>query len=180
MFSYIDILSISKQTLPATHYSCTLSRRAIPSVVMNPPVPSINSTATSTHRVSKADVPSALFDSNGTSDIKPLDVLSTPRMIALMEAASSNLLLPFLPSGQISIGTSVDVVHIAPCPVGTEVSATATFRGREGKSYVFEVQVNDKVGVVGRGTHKRAVVELERMQKAARKQMEQWEQTKEG
>ncbi|HEY5366307.1 MAG TPA: thioesterase, partial [Casimicrobiaceae bacterium] len=58
---------------------------------------------------------------------------------------------------------SVDIVHTAATPVGAEVVATATLRGREGGRFVFDVSARDPAGEIGRGTHRRAVVDAGRL-----------------
>jgi fluoroacetyl-CoA thioesterase len=93
-------------------------------------------------------------------------------MIALMEIASARLLSPYLAPGQLSVGSSISATHTAPTPVGVTVTAEATYRGREGKMYAFEVVARDPAGEVGRATHLRAVVETERLVKAAERRVE--------
>jgi predicted thioesterase len=51
----------------------------------------------------------------------------------------------------------------AATPIGTKVAATATYRGRDGKLFVFDVVAHDPAGEIGRGTHKRAIVLRERL-----------------
>ena len=69
-------------------------------------------------------------------------VFATSRMIALMEIASSRVLLPFLKPGELSVGVTVDVSHTGDSP-GALVTATARYVGREGKLFVFEVAASD-------------------------------------
>ena len=92
-------------------------------------------------------------------------------MVALMEIASARLLRPFLGEGELSVGVEVDVVHSAPTPLGAQVTATARYLGREGKLFVFEIIASDAGGEVGRARHKRAVVNVERLQKSASKRV---------
>ncbi len=99
-------------------------------------------------------------------------VLATARMIALMEIAGSRLLQPFLGPGELSVGVTVDVSHTAPTPPGALVIATARYTGREGKLFVFEVSAKDPGGEIGKGVHKRAIINSERLSRAASKRIE--------
>ena len=99
-------------------------------------------------------------------------VLATARMIALMEIAGSRLLQPFLGPGELSVGVTVDVSHTAPTPPGVLVIATARYTGREGKLFVFEVSAQDAGGEIGKGVHKRAIINSERLSSTASKRIE--------
>lgn len=103
----------------------------------------------------------------------PLDdfpsVFATTRMIALMELASARLLHPLLQPGEMSVGVTVDINHSAPTPVGAKVTAAATYRGRDGKLFVFDVVAHDPAGEIGRGRHKRAIISQERLLSGAKR-----------
>jgi predicted thioesterase len=58
---------------------------------------------------------------------------------------------------------TIDVSHTAATPLGVKVTAAARYLGRAGKLFVFEVVARDPGGEIGRGTHKRAVVSIERL-----------------
>jgi fluoroacetyl-CoA thioesterase len=90
-------------------------------------------------------------------------VFATTRMIALMEMAGARLLKPLLQEGEMSVGVTVDIIHSAATPIGAKVTATATYRGRDGKLFVFDVAAHDPGGEVGRGVHKRAIISRERL-----------------
>lgn len=96
-------------------------------------------------------------------------VFATSRMVALMEVAAARLLAPLLEEGQLSVGSTVEIVHSAPTPLAGHVTARARFTGREGRLYVFEVTAEDDAGEVGRGTHKRAIVDVARLVAGASK-----------
>lgn len=123
------------------------------------PTPGTSSTATLV--VSPADLASTA--AADASDLELPAVLSTPRMIALMELAAAQLLAPFLAPGHVSVGAHVETAHSAPTPLGATVTATATFTRVEGRLFVFDVVAADAAGETGRGTHRRAVVEVERL-----------------
>jgi predicted thioesterase len=132
--------------------------------------PSVNVTVTTTAdartRVTHADLASAVGLEPG--DVFP-QVYATSKLIALMEIAAARVLLPRLAAGEMSVGVTVDITHAAATPVGAEVTATATLVGRDGKLYVFDVHARDPGGEVGRGTHKRAIVSVERLMAGAGK-----------
>lgn len=118
--------------------------------------------------VQKSDCASAL-DVGNAPDEKFPDVFATTRMIALMEMASARLLKPLLEEGDMSVGVTVDIIHSAATPIGAKVSATATYRGRDGKLFIFDVVAHDPGGEIGRGIHKRAIISRERLLAGAAK-----------
>ena len=128
------------------------------------PEPEINATASAELVVGPADLASSISTEGG--DQFPA-VLATARMIALMETAAARVLQPLLGPGELSVGVTVDITHSAPTPPGALVIANARYTGREGKLFVFEISARDEGGEIGRGSHKRAVVETERLQRAA-------------
>lgn len=90
-------------------------------------------------------------------------VLATSRMIALMELAAARLMKPEVADNELSVGVNVNVNHLAATPVQETVRVAATFQGKEGYLYKFEVELFDSGGRVGSGTHTRAIVETERL-----------------
>ena len=98
-------------------------------------------------------------------------VFATARMVALMETAAARAMQPLLGPGELSVGVTVDITHTAPTPAGALVIARARYTGREGKLFVFEISARDEGGEIGRGSHKRAIVETERLQRAAAKRV---------
>lgn len=95
-----------------------------------------------------------------------LPVLATPILIALMEAAACQALAGQLPPERTSVGSRVDVRHLAPSPVGTHVTALAEVVAVEGAMVRFDVsatqQVGDETVDIGRGSHVRFIVDRER------------------
>ena len=130
------------------------------------PVPEIDATATAELVVGPADLASSISSEGG--DQFPA-VLATARMIALMETAAARVLQPLLGPGELSVGVTVDITHTAPTPAGSLVIANARYLGREGKLFVFEISAHDEGGEIGSGSHKRAIVESERLERAAAK-----------
>lgn len=86
-----------------------------------------------------------------------LPVLATPAMVALMEAAC--LRAVELPDGQTTVGTHLDVRHLAGSPLGMRIWAEAELTEAEGRRLVFAVQAYDQTGLIGQGTHERFVVD---------------------
>lgn len=130
------------------------------------PEPEINAIGTAQLVVGANDLASSISTEHG--DSFPA-VLATARMVALMETAAARVLQPLLGPGELSVGVTVDITHSAPTPAGVEVVATARYTGREGKLFTFEIIARDEGGEIGRGSHKRAIVETERLQRAAAK-----------
>ena len=98
-------------------------------------------------------------------------VFSTSRMIALMEICSARLMKPIVPAGRLSVGVGVDITHLAATPEREEVRIVSTFLGMEGKLYRVKVEVFDRGGKVGEGTHTRAVVDAARLVEGAQRRM---------
>src|SRR2546430_2067468 len=87
-------------------------------------------------------------------------VLATPVMINLFEAAALDAVERFLPSGYQSLGTVLNVRHIAATPVGMEARATATVIRVEGRTVYFRVEARDEKEIIGDGTHERVVANV--------------------
>jgi len=88
-------------------------------------------------------------------------VYATPMMIMLMEKASGSAVRDHLPPGWVTVGSEVNVRHLAPTPVGRTVTATARVVEVEGRSVLFAVGAHDGERKVGEGVHRRGVVNLE-------------------
>ena len=100
-------------------------------------------------------------------------VLATPVMINLIEAAALAAFEHLLPPGQQSLGTHLDVRHIAATPVGMRVSAEAELIKIEGRLLTFRVSAADAVELIGDGTHERVIVTLERFDRRVQKKAAQ-------
>jgi predicted thioesterase len=97
-----------------------------------------------------------------------VDVLGTPRLIALCEEASCRAVAPALPEGQTSVEMRVQFDHLAPVRVGSKVTADAVLERVEGRRLVFTVLATDSVGLVGAGRVTRVVVETDEFLTKAR------------
>lgn len=120
----------------------------------------IESTATARLTVRQSDLASNL---NIETEEKFPPVFATSRMVALMEVAAARVLHSQLREGELSVGVTIDVKHTAATPLGGRVTATAKFIGREGKLFLFEISAADDAGEIGRGTHRRAIINRERL-----------------
>ncbi len=89
-------------------------------------------------------------------------VLATPVMINLMEAAALDAVENLIPAGHQSLGTRLDVSHIAATPVGMRVRATAKLLAADGRKLEFRVEAHDERDLIGEGAHQRLVVNVER------------------
>jgi len=89
-------------------------------------------------------------------------VLATPVMVALMEAAARSLVDPNLEPGYMSVGTGLDIKHLAATPMGMRVTARAELVSVEKRRLRFKVEAYDEREKVGEGTHTRAIVNLKR------------------
>jgi fluoroacetyl-CoA thioesterase len=89
-------------------------------------------------------------------------VFGTPVMIGLMENAAWQLVQPELPAGESTVGTLVNVRHLAATPVGGHVVATAELIEIDGRRLVFKVSAHDDTQLIGEGIHERFRIVLER------------------
>jgi fluoroacetyl-CoA thioesterase len=88
-------------------------------------------------------------------------VYATPMMILEMEMTSGDAVNPFLEAGWITVGTEVDIRHLAATPVGSKVRTTARVIAVERRVIRFEVEAFDEKRRIGEGRHARGLVNLE-------------------
>ncbi len=112
--------------------------------------------ATRSRRVTDADT-AATFG----PDFPP--AASTPFVLGLAEVACHDAVSGSLGEGEITVGTSAQIDHLAPTPVGDELTAHATLERRDGRRLDFQVEVRDAREVVARVRHTRAIVERQRI-----------------
>src|SRR5688572_12530001 len=109
----------------------------------------------------------------GTRDTAPhvgsgkIKVLATPVMVGLMEEAALNAVEGLLPPGHQTVGTRLDITHVAATPVGLRVTAGAEVVRVEGRRVTFRVWADDESERIGEGTHERIVVDVSRFDKRA-------------
>jgi predicted thioesterase len=122
-----------------------------------------------TYKIQSTDL--AKYLSNDPNDNFP-EVFATSRMIAIMELTAARLMKSELKKGELSVGVNVNVTHIAATPDNEEVNVVATFTGMQGKLYQFNVEMFDKGGKAGFGTHTRAIVNTSRLVQGAKDRVE--------
>lgn len=93
-----------------------------------------------------------------------LDVYATPAMIALIEKAAMLSVAPELEPGQGTVGTDLKVQHLASTPVGMTVTAKTELVEIDRRRLVFTAEVYDEVGLVGKGTHERFIIDEAKFQ----------------
>jgi predicted thioesterase len=98
-------------------------------------------------------------------------VLATPVMINLIEAAALQAIEHLLPAGCQSLGTVLNVRHIAATPVGMKVHAIARVLRTEGRTAYFRVEARDEKELIGDGTHERVVVNVEKFDARVRRKL---------
>jgi predicted thioesterase len=88
-------------------------------------------------------------------------VLSTPRLVALIERTARESLYPFLEEHERTVGAEIEIKHMAPTPLGQNVTIITRVIGGEGKLWDFQFEVKDEHETIARGLHKRAVITVE-------------------
>ena len=91
-----------------------------------------------------------------------LDVFATPAMIALIEETCWRSVAPYLEPGEGTVGTALNVRHVAATPVGLTVTCETELTLVDRRRLVFDVKVFDPFGLVGEGTHERFVIQYEK------------------
>ena len=92
-----------------------------------------------------------------------LRVYATPELVRDMEITCRDLLLQYCDPGEDSVGTGIDVAHSGATLLGQNVEVTATVQAVDGRRVTFEVVARDHAEEIGRGTHGRFVVEIEKL-----------------
>lgn len=86
-------------------------------------------------------------------------VFATPLLVALCEQAAIRAVAPFLAAGQGTVGTHIDIEHLAATPVGLHVTARAVLTEVAGRRLEFSLEARDEKEVVGRGRHTRFIID---------------------
>jgi predicted thioesterase len=96
-----------------------------------------------------------------------LDVFATPAMIALMEKTAWESVQPQLDEGSGTVGTSLNVKHVAATPLGMKVTCESELVRVDGRALTFSVKAYDETGLIGEGEHERFIVFNEKFQAKA-------------
>ena len=108
---------------------------------------------------------------NQLEEVK-VNVLSTPRLIQLLEAAAIEAIHEFIPAEKVSLGAEVRVRHLSPTPLGMKVTANAILKGIDKNRLFFLVDAFDELEKVAEGEHERVLVSKERfLQKGEKKRV---------
>ena len=116
---------------------------------------SAGQTATATVIVSESNIAKTMKSGS-------LEGFATPAMCALMEEAAQAAVQPYLEDGEGTVGISLSITHEAPTPLSATVTAKATVSAVEGRKITFDIEASDGVGIIGRGTHERFVINNEK------------------
>jgi len=97
-------------------------------------------------------------------------VLSTPRLVQLLEVAAINAIQDFIPTNQVSLGTEVKIKHLSATPLGMKVTANALLKRIDKNRLFFLVDAFDEKEKVAEGEHERVLVSKDRfLQKVEKK-----------
>jgi fluoroacetyl-CoA thioesterase len=102
----------------------------------------------------------------------PVDVLSTPRLVQLLEAAAIDAIQDFISTNQVSLGTEVKIKHLSATPLGMKVTANALLKRVDKNRLFFLVDAFDEKEKVAEGEHERVLVSKDRfLQKVEKKRV---------
>lgn len=125
-----------------------------------PTLPAVGLLHTETMWVEPRHTVSQVADWPGFSDMPP--VFATAMMVGFMEQTCIMALRGHLAAGQGTVGTHVDMSHLAATPVGHTVTATVELVAVEGRQLRFKVECRDDAEVIGRGVHDRFIIDSAR------------------
>lgn len=95
-------------------------------------------------------------------------VLCTPWLVWFLEHAAREAVLPWLEAGESTVGTLVEIRHLAATPVGRTVTCRARVVQAEGSLISFQLEAHDEHEVIGRGFHKLRVINVDRFAQKVR------------
>ena len=93
------------------------------------------------------------------------EVLSTPALIQYLELTARATVAPYLNEGEVTLGTSVEINHLAPSPSGQEIMCSARVVRVDGAHISFTLEARDRVETIAKGFHTRAVIQKNRFAK---------------
>ena len=117
--------------------------------------------------VQQSDTAAAIAGSN----LPP--VLSTPRLISLMETTAHQALTPFLSEGQSSVGAAVNIKHLAATPVGMQIRIHLELVAVDGRKLTFKVEAWDEVEKIAEGDHERYIIDMVRFANRVEKKQQE-------
>lgn len=96
-----------------------------------------------------------------------LRVFATPAMVALIEETAWKSVAPHLEKGQATVGTLLNIEHLAPTPLRMKVRCETVLTAIDGRKLTFEAKVYDETGLIGHGTHERFIINADKFQAKA-------------
>jgi fluoroacetyl-CoA thioesterase len=108
----------------------------------------------------------------------PIRVLSTPDMIRLIEQTAIEATQPYLAAGQATVGTRVDVAHLAATPVGMTLTITVELTEVDRRRLAFKVEARDELDECGKGTHERFIIDGTQRMPRLQDKVNRWKQAK--
>jgi fluoroacetyl-CoA thioesterase len=108
----------------------------------------------------------------------PIRVLSTPDMIRLIEQTAIEATQPYLAAGQATVGTRVDVAHLAATPVGMTLTITVELTEVDRRKLGFRIEVRDELDECGKGTHERFIIDGAQRLPRLQEKVNRWKQPK--
>ena len=104
-------------------------------------------------------------------------VFSTPELVRFIEICALEGVRPFLKTGQDTVGTRVDVRHLAATPVGMRVSATCALVEVDRRRLAFTFEVHDELDKIGEGAHERFIIDRDKQQQRLQEKLARWKAT---
>jgi predicted thioesterase len=106
-----------------------------------------------------------------------IGVLSTPELVRFVEVCALEGMRPYLQPDQETVGTRVDIRHLAATPAGMRVTARCTLVEIDRRRLSFTFEVHDELDKVGEGTHDRFIVDKDKQQQRLREKLARWKPT---
>jgi len=101
-------------------------------------------------------------------------VFSTPELVRFVEICALEGVRPSLQPGQETVGTHVDIRHLAATPVGMRVTATCRLVAADRRRLSFTFEVTDELDKIGDGTHERFIIDREKQQQRLQEKVTRW------
>ena len=101
-----------------------------------------------------------------------LEVFATPAMVALMEQTAAESVENELGEGNTSVGTLINVQHLAATPMGMQVTCKSILTEINGRKLSFEIEAYDECGMIGKAYHERFIVAAERFEQKTYEKLE--------
>ena len=101
-------------------------------------------------------------------------VFSTPELVRFMEICALEGVRSYLEPGQDTVGTRVDIKHLAATPVGMRVTAKCTLVEVDRRRLSFTFEVHDELDKISEGTHERFIIDSEKQQQRIREKVARW------